>query len=76
MRPICMGPELALPAMYATTLAREAASNREDTNDNIVHCDPAGGVSSAGPLAEGTAPAVAFVSEVDFTTGITPEEVA
>ncbi len=55
MRPICMGPELALPAMYATTLAREAASNREELHTNIA---PSGLAAEASdvPLAIGVTP--------------------
>jgi hypothetical protein len=64
MRPICMGPELALPATYATTLSREAACRREETNDNTAPCDPVDGASS------GRAKAIAPVA-----SGTTPEEV-
>jgi hypothetical protein len=75
MRPICMGPELALPAMYATTLSREAASFREETSAHIAHSGLADGANADGTRETGTAPAV-FPSEVASTTGITPEEIA
>lgn len=47
MRPICMGPELALPAAYATTLSREAASRRAETTTATAPSDPDDGASSS-----------------------------
>ena len=45
MRPICMGPELALPATFATTLSREAASRREESSTKTAPSDRDDGVS-------------------------------
>lgn len=61
MRPICMGPELALPATFAATLSREAACRREETTANIAPSDRDDGPSTVGskgavPFADGIAP--------------------
>jgi hypothetical protein len=47
MRPICMGPELALPAMFTTTLSREAESRREETTAKTAPSDRDDGVSAS-----------------------------
>lgn len=60
MRPICMGPELALPATFAATLSREAACRREETTANTA---PSGHVVGANSVVSETA------------DEITPEEV-